>query len=454
VTDIDITALVDDPRSRTRYAARDIAEAFLERIEQRTPATHAVLTACPDAAMDDAARVDAARSTGRPLPLDGMPIVLKDNIDVAGVRGTCGAKFFADRIATKDATVVRLLRQAGAIILGKAQTTEFMFALAAHPMYEPCRNVWDYERIPGASSSGTGCAVADDEAIGGLGTDTGGSVRIPAAFGGVTGLRPTFGVISTHGVFPLSRSLDVVGPIARSAADVARLYEVLAQYDPLDNRSVRYVPVDDEVLDVARLRIGLPRQFFFDDCEAQIESTVRAAIDLFRQRGATIVELDLPLAYAAHDGFTLLIRAEALAVHADRLSRQPEDFSVDVRERLRLGEQLTGRDVALLIEDMHAWKRQLVNAFDQVDVIMTPTAQCLPPLLTEAKLGKLPNVTRLTYPWSFGHVPAISVPCGFTDNQLPVGLQVVAQPHRDRLLLDLAQHYQAYTEWHRARPIH
>lgn len=451
MTATELVEIVDDPASRARHGAQAVTELFLQRILDRSPATHAVITPCPLQALADAARVDDARAAGRRLPLDGLPVVVKDNIDVAGVRSTCGSKFFADRIASEDATVVRLLRESGVVILGKSQSTEFMFALAVHPMYEPCCNVWDPERIPGASSSGTGCAVADDEAIAGLGSDTGGSVRIPATFSGVTGLRPTFGVISNHGVFPLARSLDTVGPIARSAVDVASLFEVLARYDDRDNRSVPFAPTPP--VDLARLRIGIPRQFFFDSCDQQIEARVRAAIAGFSAGGARIVDIDLPLAYAAHEGFTLLIRAEALAVHSDRLAERPLDFSVDVRKRLQLGEQLTGCDVALVIEDMQSWRRQLQQTFaEQVDVIMTPTAQCLPPKLVDAKLGNLPDVTRLTYPWSFGHVPAISVPCGFTDDQLPVGLQIVSQPHGDRLTLAVAQRYQIETDWHRARP--
>jgi aspartyl-tRNA(Asn)/glutamyl-tRNA(Gln) amidotransferase subunit A len=247
--------------------------------------------------------------------------------------------------------------------------------------------------------------------------------------------------------------LDAVGPMARSALDVTSLFEVLCAFDPQDNRSVPFQPVGDVPVDLPGLRIGVPRQFFFEHCDPEIEQRVRDAIETFRQRSATIVEVDLPLAEVAHRGFTLLIRAEALAVHEQRFADRRDDFSVDVRDRLSLGEQLSGVDVAHLIEDMHAFKRQLGLLFaEHVDVIMTPTTQCIPPLVTDAKFGKLPDVTRLTYPWSFGHVPAISVPCGFTDAGLPVGLQIIARPHADRTLLDIARQYQTITDWHRARP--
>lgn len=452
---IDLRELVDDRALRRSVNAREVALAFLERVEEREPVLHAVVTPTPELALEDAERVDRARAAGEPLPLDGMPVVLKDNIDVAGVRGACGSKFFLERVASEDAHVVRLLRHAGAILLGKSHSTEFMFALAAHPALPACRNAWDAERIPGASSSGSGAALADDQAIGALGTDTGGSVRIPSSFSGVTGLRPTLGVISNTGVFPLARSLDTVGPMARAASDVADLFSVLADFDPTDSRAVRYQPEHSLAANGrSTLRIGVPRNFFFDECEPNIESRVRDAIDEFARLGHVAVPIDLPLAAVANEGFTLLIRAEALTVHAERLRENPDDFSIDVRDRLLLGEELTGRDVALLIEDMHRWKRELGETFASlVDVIMTPTTQCSPPLVEEARFGRLPDVTRLTYPWAFGSVPAISVPCGFTCDALPVGLQIVGPPHSEWRLLDLARGYQTVTDWHRRRPV-
>lgn len=450
----DVLELIDDPASRRSMTARDMTSLFLERIANRTPIVHAILTPCPDLALVDADRVDEARRAGRPLPLDGMSIVLKDNIDVAGVRSSCGSRFRIDHVAEADAFVVRLLREAGAVILGKSQSTEFMFALAAHPDFEPCTNPWDATRIPGASSSGSGAAVADDECIGALGTDTGGSVRIPASFSGVTGLRPTHGLVSNTGVFPLARSLDTVGPMARSAADVADLFSVLARFDPDDTRSIPYEPGRSLAANGrSTLRIGVPRQFFFDDCHPEIERAVREAIDTFAKLGHTVADVDLPLARVAKDGFTLLIRAEALSVHAERLAERPNDFTSDVRDRLRLGEDLTGRDVALLVEDRYAWMRQVGEVFEHaVDVVMTPTVACLPPRLEDARFGKLPDVTRLTYPWSFAKVPAISVPCGFTTDGLPIGLQIAGPAHSEWRLLDMARAYQAITDWHRRRP--
>jgi aspartyl-tRNA(Asn)/glutamyl-tRNA(Gln) amidotransferase subunit A len=451
---VDLSELIDQPEARARVSASELARFFLDRIEKRTPHVHAVVTPTAELALADAGRIDAARTEGRPLPLDGMPIVLKDNIDIAGIRGALGSKIFFDRRAERNATVVDLLRKAGAIILGKAQTTEFMYALASHPVHESCLNPWDPARIAGASSSGSGSALGDDQCLGALGTDTGGSVRIPAAFCGVSGLRPTYGVVSGSGVFPLAASFDVVGPMARSAADVGALFNVLAQFDPADPRSVRTSPQGEDASTVRHLlRIGLPRQFFYDDCEPEIAAAVGEAVKGLERLGHRLKEIDLPLAYSAHEGFTQFLRAEALTLHWKRIAAQAEDFSVDVRDRLKLGEAVSARDLVLIIADLHAWRRQLEQVFEEeVDVIATPTTQCAPPLLADAKLGKLPAVTRLTYPWSFGALPAMSAPCGLTRQGLPVGLQISARPHADRLLIALARQYQAETDWHRRRP--
>lgn len=448
---MDLRDVLDDAGMRSRIPVRELTAQLLDRIAARTPDVGAVVAVCPDASLREAERADRARAAGRPLALDGMPVVVKDNVGVEGVRCSCGSLFFRDRIADQDATVVRLLRRAGAVILGKAQSTEFMYALTAHPVYEPCRNPWDLGRIAGASSNGSAAALADDQAVGALGTDTGGSVRIPAAFTGTTALRPTFGVLSTVGVFPLARSLDVVGPMARSAADVTRLFAVLARFDGEDVRSVRFTP-PDAAAPPMKVRIGVPRQFFFDGCDPEIETAVRAATEEMRRWGHPVVEVDLPLARTAHEGSTLLARAEALALHAERLLERPERFSVDVRDRLRLGESITARDVVLALQDMHAWRRQVEQVFATVDVVLTPTVQTPAPRVEDARLDRVGNVTRLTYPWSFAHVPALSLPCGFTSEGMPVGLHLAGPAHADLQLLAFARHVQARTEWHRHRP--
>lgn len=453
---VDLLALIDDPARRSEVSAAALAEAFLARIEEHRGRVDAVLTPMPDAALADARRADAARAARAPLPLDGLPMVLKDNIDVAGVRGTCGSAFFEHRIAGRDAEVVTRLRAAGAVILGKAQSTELMFALRSHSIYPRCRNPWDADRIPGASSSGSGAAVGADECVAALGTDTGGSVRIPASFSGVAGLRPTFGLVSTDGVFPLARSLDTVGPMARSVADVARVLAAIAGFDPKDSRSLPAAePPDSSRLGagVGGVRIGVPVDFFFDGVDPSIERSVRDAIGVLASLGAELREVRVPGAEAAWRAFTDLVRAEALSIHRDRLREQPELFEVDVRDRLRLGEALTGADVALLEEHLHVWRREVEELFGQgLDAIASPTAMTPPPSLEDARLRRVGDVTRLTYPWAYARVPALSVPCGFDGEGMPVGLQLAAAPLRDEVLLRIGVAYQKATDWHRRRP--
>jgi len=443
--------LINNPGARRKVSAVKAAELFLARIAERTPAVRAVITPTPDLALADALRVDEARRRGAPLPLDGMAIVLKDNIDVGGVPSASGSLLLGKEPAVRDSRVVEHLRAAGGVILGKSQSTEFMFALASNPRSTSALNPWDRKRIAGASSSGSGSALADDQCIGALGTDTGGSVRIPAAFSGVSGLRPTFGLVSTTGVFPLSRSFDAIGPMARSADDVARLFEVMIGFDPSDSRSIPTRPV--EARPESSLRIGTPAQFFFDQCDAEIAAAVHEAGRRLEQLGHRLVRVDAPLASAAQQGFTEFLWSEAFALHRERLATHADRMSVDIRKRLRFGNKVTTSRLVEVIETMHAWRQQLRMVFaDQADVLLTPTVECLPPLDADARVGRMPGVTRLTYPWSFAHLPAMSIPCGFTTSGLPIGLQLAAAPLEDRRLLMLAKQYQSVTDWHLRRP--
>ena len=455
--DDELLALVDDPARRSEVSAVTLAEGFLARIERHRGRVDAVLTPMPDAALADARRADAARAAGAPLPLDGLPMVVKDNVDVAGVRGVCGSAFFEHRVAGRDAEVVTRLRAVGAVILGKAQSTEMMFALRSHSIYPRCRNPWDADRIPGASSNGSGAALGADECIAALGTDTGGSVRIPASFSGVAGLRPTFGLVSTDSVFPLSRSLDTVGPMARSVDDVARVLTAIAGYDAKDGRSFPgAVPPDLSQLGagVRGLRVGVPVDFFFDGVDPSIERAVRDAIAVLESLGAELREVRVPGAEAAWRAFTALVRVEALSIHRDRLREQPELFEVDVRDRLRLGEEVSGAAAALLYEHLHVWRREVELLFQQqgLAVIASPTVMVPPPSLEAARLGRLGDVTRLTYPWSVAGAPALSVPCGFDGEGMPVGLQLAGGPLGDALVLRVGAAYQRATDWYRRRP--
>src|SRR5262249_22443597 len=252
---------------------------------------------------------------------------LKDNIDTAGVRTTVGSAFFTDRVPGRDAEVARRLREAGAVLLGKVALHEFAYgATTQNPHHGLCRNPWDVHRIPGGSSGGSGAAVAAELCAAALGTDTGGSVRIPAALNGVSGLRPTTGRVSIRGVFPITWTFDTVGPLARTVEDVALLFSVLAGFDPEDPLSVDAAEDARGLLapDIAGLRIGVPRTFFFDDLDEETASSVHAAAEVLAASGALVEQIELPQAERAGETMAPMIWAEAYAIHRDRLEAQPE----------------------------------------------------------------------------------------------------------------------------------
>ena len=438
-------------------AAVEAVQAYLDRIERLNGTLGAYLTVAGEAALAQARAADEALARGEPPgPLHGLPVALKDNIDTAGLRTTVGSSFFADRVPEADAEVVARLRGAGAIVLGKLALHEFAYgATNDNAHYGPCRNPWDPERIPGGSSGGSGAAVAAGLCAVALGTDTGGSVRIPAALNGVSALRPSDGRISIRGVFPITWTLDTVGPIARDVADLAAVFGVLAGYDAGDTRSVD-APVDDYAgalrRGVAGLRIGVPRTFYFDDVDADVVALVRAGADTLAAAGADVVELDLPGAEDAVEAATAIIRAEALAIHADRLRDEPERFGDDVRRRLELGRSITGADYARHREQARAWRRAVDRAFERVDLVLAPSTGTTAPPIGSEMIETTRRLVRLTYGWSLAGLPALSVPCGFSDTGLPVGLQLAAPRFGEAALVAAGAAYQAATSWHLEEP--
>ncbi|MBV8601939.1 MAG: amidase [Candidatus Eremiobacteraeota bacterium] len=446
--------LVDEPSRRREVSAETLARAMLERIE-RHDVYRALETTTPELALADARRVDAARAQKSPLPLDGLPIVVKDNVDVGGVRCGVGSKLFANRVAECDATVVRLLREAGAIVLGKTCLHEFAFGATSISILGACRNPWDPSRIAGGSSGGSGIAVAADFAVGALGTDTGGSVRLPAALCGIVGLRPTHGAVSNHGVQPLSPSFDTVGPMARSAADASALFAIMRRYDPDDPWSAKAPPHATISGDGLRgLRIAVLEPFFFEGIDPQIDGLIRAAIATLSELGARIVEFELAGVAEAYRAVTEMARAEATAVYEPYLDDPAVEMSDGVRERFALGRKLTGVGFANALRVMMRWRRELAHVFESsADLLLTPgVSRPTFPIEGTRNLEATEILTRMTYPWSFAGVPAICVPCGFRDDGMPVGFQLIAAPWREDLLFAAAERYQSVTSWHRARP--
>jgi aspartyl-tRNA(Asn)/glutamyl-tRNA(Gln) amidotransferase subunit A len=387
-----------------------------------------------------------------------MPVAVKDNIDVAGVRTTVGSRFFEGYVPSEDSEAVRRMRDAGAVIVGKTMLHEFAYGVTCvNEFYGNCRNPWDIDRIPGGSSGGSGAALGADLCIGALGSDTGGSVRIPAHLNGVSALRPTFGSVSSRGVFPICWTFDTAGPMARSMTDVAQMYAVMAGYDLEDPRSEdRPIPDPLERLEagVEGVRIGIPTEFFFDGLEPGIEDRVRAAAQQFADLGAEVVDMSLPASARANEICSLMIRADALALHRERYENERELFGEDVPRRLALGYEIAGWQYAELAQQMYEWRREMRRIFrDQIDLVLTPTAAATAPLREGAEMiATTAALTRFTYPWSLAHMPAISLPCGLANNGMPVGVQIGADQWQDRLLLRAGVAYQRATDWHLRRP--
>ena len=309
----------------------ELTEQCLERIERLDAELRVFVTVTADLARERARGADEALARGELLgPLHGLPVALKDNIDTAGIRTTAGAGFLADRVPREDAAVVERLDAAGAVLVGKVQLHELAYGgTTQNPHFGPCRNPWDPERIPGGSSGGSGAAVAAGMCAAALGTDTGGSVRIPAALNGVSGLRPTTGAISNRGLVWLTHSFDTIGPLARTVEDVAALYATLAGYDPEEPTSVpgsQGDPLAELETGIEGMRIGLPASFYFDDADEPVVAAVRAAGDALAGLGASVVEVELPGSAEALEAGTRIIWAEALATHRDRLAAEPESF--------------------------------------------------------------------------------------------------------------------------------
>lgn len=436
----------------------ELVEASLRRIEQVDGEVGAFVTVTAELAREQAAAADAARAAGRSLgPLHGVPVGLKDNIDTAGVRTTRGSAFFLDYVPDRDAEVTRRLREAGAVLVGKLTMHEFAYGATSQNEHTgPSRNPWDTSRIPGGSSGGSGAAVAADEVVVSLGTDTGGSVRNPGALNGVVGLRATFGRISSRGIFPIAVSFDTCGPLAWDAIDVARTLTAIAGYDPEDPTSVDR-PAEDYTVGidagVEGLRIGVPRGFFFAEAEPEIAAAVHAAAEQLARLGASVEEIDIPGAERTHEATATIIRSDAFALHRERAADHPELFGAEVLKRLRSAESISGADYAEAREAGRAWRRQIKVLFEGIDLVLTPITSTAAPGADVPDMIEMTRLlTQLTYAWSLAGVPAVSVPCGFTRAGLPIGVQLAAGAWQEARLLRAAHAYQSVTDWHERRP--
>ncbi|HEY8370001.1 MAG TPA: amidase [Thermodesulfobacteriota bacterium] len=446
---------------RTRAVSPvELTRACLERIERVEPAVHAFVSVDAEGALRAAAAAEREIAAGRYRgPLHGIPIAIKDNYDTVGVPTRNGSAVFADRMPASDSTCWARLREAGAVLLGKTTMSEAAWGVD----FPPVRNPWDVRRNPGLSSGGSGAAVAAGECFMAMGSDTGGSIRIPAGLSGVVGLKATYGRVPRTGVMPHTWSLDHAGPLARRVEDVALVLGVIAGHDPADPGSAN-VPVGDYLSGlkngVRGMRIGVPREHFWDRMEARVEPVVRQALRDLEAAGARLEEVSIPHMAGALGAILVTEMASVTAWH-DRYLRQPDrraKYTPEVRYLMDAGKFIFATDFLKAQRLRRVLMDEVRAAFAGVDVLATPTLPLCGWEVSQSHVeiaGRPEHVLhacwRYTYPWNLTGLPALSVPCGFADG-LPVGLQLVGKPFDEATILRVGEAYQQATTWHQRRP--
>ena len=440
---------------RREVSPVEITQECLRRIERANPALNAFITVTAESALAEARRAEQEilREEWRGA-LHGVPVALKDLIDTAGVRTTAASALYKDRVPHQDADVVRRLRQAGAVIVGKNNLHEFAYGGSSLVSYfGDVHNPWDPGRIAGGSSGGSAAAVVAGLAYAAIGTDTAGSIREPAALCGCVGLKPTYGRVSSRGVIPLSSSLDHVGPLAATVADAAIVLQAIAGYDAADITTAD-VPVVDYVAalreDAKSLRVGVPRAYFFDDLDAEVASSMEHALRGIATLVAEVKEVRLDVSPDR-----TLQTAESYAYHAENAAKSRELYQPETLRRIRSGENVSAAEYIQGRGALDEARRSIGQVFADVDLLATPTMPMPAPAIADLKADPealRPAELRLlrnTRPFNVWGLPAISVPCGFTQSGLPIGLQIAGPHWREDLVLCLAHAYERATAWHK-----
>ena len=440
----------------------ELTQECLKRIERLNPILNAFITVDAEGSLKQARQAEAEIQHSKWRgPLHGIPVGLKDNIDTAGIRTTAASAVFADRIPAQDAEVVRRLRAAGSVILGKLNMHEFAFGGTSITSYfGPVHNPWKPDHIAGGSSGGYAAAIATGLCYGALGTDTAGSIRIPGAFCGVVGFKPTYGLVSNRGVIPMRPSLDHVGPLTRTVSDSALLLQQLAGYDPEDITSVD-VPVPNYTegmrMDKLSFRLGVPRALFYDQLDPDIENAVQQALVLLSQLGRSTQDVELPEVRNLPVAPT---GAEVYAYHAQYMARSPELYQEETLLKLRQTAEVSAATYIDAIHSLERLRREVKKVFSAVDLLVTPTMAIPPASIPEAEQVELEMIqkrqlsptTRNTVPFDVYGLPTITVPCGFTHDGLPIGLQISGPPWGEILVFRLAHAYEHATDWNRRPP--
>lgn len=448
-----------------------LVSALLARAEALNPQLNAFITVARSSALREAATLDAEAARGHFRgPLHGVPLAIKDNIDTAGLRTTVGSLVFDDRVPTEDAFVVARLRAAGALVLGKANLHEFaMGGSSVTSAFGPVHNPWALDHVAGGSSGGSAAALIAELAPGALGTDTGGSIRIPAAWCSVVGLKPTYGLVSTRGIFPLIPSLDHCGPMARSVADAALLLQSMVAFDRHDPTSVEHTPEDyTQALaqSVSGFRLGIPREPFFDHLDSGTAAAMEAAINVLRSLVHSVEDVHLPATDALD--WTAIRAAEVASIHEELFARQGGSYSLQthavveatLKELNGSAESRAHQAASLIRAQTHLaeLRRTVDDAFDGFDLVALPTNRISPRTIAdqqrrEEKPEPLEPVSEFnSLPFNLYGIPAISVPCGFTPEGFPVGLMIAGPHFAEGRVLALAHAFERATSFHTRRP--
>ena len=466
LAELSCTELLAAYRSRDASPV-DAVEACLERIEAIDDELHAVMTLCAEPAREQARASEQRWRAGEPKQLDGIPFGLKDIIHTAGIRTTGGSFVYEHLVPEVNATVVDRLLGAGGVLLAKVHTWEFAGDGVPYPFP---RNPWNLGHMAAGSSSGSAAAVAAREMPLAIGTDTGGSIRVPTAFCGITSIKPTYGRVSRFGVMPISWTLDHVGPMARSAEDLALALEVIAGHDPRDPSSGREaVPTYRDALrgDLRGVRVGVPQNWFFEYCDPQVEAAARQAIAVLEGAGATLSEVRIPILDTVDPVSVewLIVNPEAASLHevnSGVIDRYSHDFAAHLLD----GRLILAVDYARALRLRHRIQQDFERAFDQVDLLVTPGALSVDPKVERddsvveawAVIGSerypwLDVLMRTTCVFNLTGLPALTLPSGFNDQQLPTAIQLIARPYGEQQCLRAAYVYQAQTDHHRRQPM-
>ncbi|WP_110926454.1 amidase [Bacillus massiliglaciei] len=427
----------------------EVTKQQLERIDQSEASLNAYITVLREEAMEQAELLERELYEGKDRgPLHGVPIAIKDIFEMKNTRNTSGSKVFENHISLEDADLVKKLKEAGAIIIGRTNLHEFaMGATTENPHYGPTRNPWDLKKIPGGSSGGSAAAVASGTAFGAIGTDTGGSIRLPASLCGIVGFKPTYDTVSREGCTPLSWTLDHMGPMTRTVADSRTLFKAIGESEQL-------AKIDFEARrnQMKGLRIGISEKYFFENMDAEIGRVVFKAIDRLKDLGAEIVDVQLTGIEEALEAQKIISKSEAYAVHETSFTETPDLYGKDTRYRLTLGREVSASQYIHAKRERERFIQYVLESMDRqnFDILLSPT-HVIPPF----EIGSVKPEESLNNIFSLGRTPignflgfpSISVPCGFTEANLPAGLQMISRPYSDGLLLNAAEAYEATENW-------